>query len=129
MFLLLELRRDNLKKYPWTKEFRIRKRSDYLRIQGKNSAWRSSDLILLYQRNRKESFSRVGLTVSRKVGNAVLRNRVKRWLREALRHEYQNLKGSWDIVIIAKSHASESEYSNIHQQIVRAFHYLSRRCR
>jgi ribonuclease P protein component len=50
--------------------------------------------------------SRFGLTVSRKVGGAVIRNRVKRWLREAVRHERSSVLGGWDVVIVAQPDAA-----------------------
>lgn len=49
---------------------------------------------------------RVGLTVSRKVGNAVRRNRVKRWLREAVRAVPPPAGGPWDVVLIPRAEAT-----------------------
>ena len=66
--------------------------------------------------------SRVGLTVSRRVGNAVVRNRVKRWLREVVRHRRSSLD-SWDVVIIAKPTAAgvglHSLDTQVEQMLVR----------
>jgi ribonuclease P protein component len=47
------------------------------------------------------SQTRVALTVSRKVGNAVVRNRVKRWLREAIRLQLSLIPSGQDVVVIA----------------------------
>lgn len=52
---------------------------------------------------------RLGLTVSRKVGNAVVRNRVKRQVREWFRASRDQLEGAWDVVVIARRRASELE--------------------
>jgi ribonuclease P protein component len=49
--------------------------------------------------------TRVGMTVSRKVGNAVVRNRIKRWLREAVRMVPGPRGGPWDLVLIPKAEA------------------------
>jgi len=55
-----------------------------------------------------ESDSRFGITVSRKVGNAVTRNRVKRWLREGIRHHRTELRDCWDVVFIANPGAASA---------------------
>jgi len=46
---------------------------------------------------------RVGITASRKVGNAVARNRARRLLREATRHLYPHIATGWDLVLVARS--------------------------
>lgn len=56
--------------------------------------------------NRK----RLGLTVSRKVGNAVVRNRVKRRVRAWFREARSTFPGAWDIVVIARRQAAELEF-------------------
>jgi len=51
--------------------------------------------------------SRLGITVSRKVGNAVTRNRIKRIARECFRLNRPELRNHWDLHIIAKRQAAE----------------------
>lgn len=50
---------------------------------------------------------RVALTVSRKVGNAVVRNRVKRWIREAVRQQMDIVPRGFDVVVIAHPKSSQ----------------------
>lgn len=66
------------------KECRILHRSEFLRIQGQGHRVHGARLIFQFLPGRTPR-SRLGLTVSKKVGNAVVRNRIKRWLREAFR--------------------------------------------
>ena len=55
--------------------------------------------------------------MSRKVGNAVVRNRVKRWLREAIRHERAQFAGSWSLVFIAHPSAAQVGAGVIRAQV------------
>jgi ribonuclease P protein component len=55
--------------------------------------------------------SRYGLSVSKRVGKAVVRNRVKRRLREAVRQI--SIKTGWDIIFIARNEASGAEFTDI----------------
>lgn len=64
---------------------------------------------------------RVGLVVSRRVGNAVVRNRVKRWIREAARRSFETLQGSWDLVVIAHTSAAEAGAAVIAAEVETVF--------
>ena len=65
--------------------------------------------------------------VSKKVGSAVIRNQVKRWLREASRHHYKALNKSVDVVIIAFSSAAHSTLSDLEKQVLYAFDAISKK--
>ncbi|MFT4979106.1 MAG: ribonuclease P protein component [Myxococcota bacterium] len=86
---------------------RLQKSRDFRRVQGRGRKFRQSDILLMCLSGRAPR-SRIGLTVSKKVGNAVVRNQVKRWLREGLRHEYARLDGCWDVVVIAHPSAARA---------------------
>lgn len=72
-------------------------------------------LVLKIRRNQLE-FTRFGVSVSKRIGNAVVRNRVKRVLREILR--LNDLKPGWDIVVIARNAASGGVYNQLNKSAV-----------
>jgi ribonuclease P protein component len=67
------------------------------------------------------SMARLGITVSRKVGNAVCRNRIKRWIREYFRLHRVQLTPPVDINIVAKRHAGNLSHDELDQELRSAF--------
>jgi len=64
--------------------------------------------------------SRFGMAVSRKVGNAVVRNRVKRRLRDVFRHHQDELPGPWDVVFIARGSAADADLPALRRDVLKA---------
>lgn len=87
------------------KEDKLLKSLDYnnLRISGKKQV--NNEFIIVYKSNFRKN-SRLGITVSKKVGYAVKRNQIKRIIREFFRKNRDLLKESMDMNIIAKKSAS-----------------------
>ena len=69
--------------------------------------------MVLYARRNREGKNRVGFTVSKKLGHAVVRNRVRRRLREIVRHNAACLPSGYDIVIVARSRAVEAPFGKL----------------
>ena len=86
--------------YSFKKKYRLLKNSDYLDLRKNSKKIQNLNFYLIYKNNNNE-FSRIGLTVSRRTGNAVVRNRIKRIIRDYYRKN-RYLIQNFDINIIAK---------------------------
>ena len=76
--------------------------------------------LALYARKNGGQTSRLGITVSTKLGHAVVRNRVRRRLREIYRiHENRFLPG-YDIVVVARVRSVYAKYSDLEQSFLKA---------
>lgn len=112
----------------YRKSERLLKRPDFLRVQGEGQRFRTSRLVILWMPSAVGR-TRLGLTVSTKVGGAVVRNRVKRRLREIYRQNRAQWPESMDIVIIARKAAADAEYTVLAQDLSAWLEWLSRRTR
>ena len=76
--------------------------------------------MVVYALKTQRGDRRVGYTVSTKLGKAVVRNRIRRRLREIYRLNSYKLKDSVDIVIVARSRCIEAEYAKMEQAFLHA---------
>lgn len=96
--------------------FRLRRRVDFLRIQGQGNKLHVRHFLVFVVRNpttQELPPPRLGVTVTRKVGNAVTRNRIKRWVREAFRRNRVGLAAGLDMVWVAKRTAAQTVFAEV----------------
>ena len=83
--------------------------------RGKNAA----DLYLvIYCRKNHSGENRIGITVSKKLGHAVVRNRVRRRIREAYRLHEEAFKPGFDLVIVARSRCIEAPFARLERALL-----------
>jgi ribonuclease P protein component len=107
---------------------RLRKRRDFTRVQRRGDRVVVRDLIAIHRPRPSSDPAgghRFGLTVSRKVGNAVVRNRTKRRLREAIRRSARRVfddsaLAARDVVFIARPGAAGASYEDLFDQVATA---------
>ena len=97
------------------KRISLRKDTDFQRVYKKNQAFFNRDFTVLIKNNGL-SYPRFGFSISKKIGKANQRNRLKRRLRDIVRNNYKNLNGV-DIVIIPKMHVTEFDYIRLKKSL------------
>lgn len=98
------------------KEEKVRKNSHFRYIYRKGKSI-SNELLVLYIIKNGKNINRVGISVSKKIGKSVVRNRVKRLIRECFRKNKDNIKKGYDFIFIARKKAAESNYYDIDESI------------
>ena len=102
----------------------LKKNHEFRRLYSKGKSTASATMVC-YCRQNGGGQNRVGFTVSNKIGNAVVRNRIRRRLREIYRLHESRLKCGYDVVVVARSRAAEADYHRLERDLLRSFEKLS----
>ena len=93
---------------------RLRQRQEFARVYRRGRPYRS-ELLIMRALRTNEPLSRFGFTVSRAVGNAVTRNRVRRRMREAIGS--LRIAPGWDLVFNSRVNIAQASYAQIREAI------------
>lgn len=105
---------------------RVRKRAEYLEIQAGGHRVSGDCLVFILQRREAGAPVRLGITASRKIGNAVERNRARRLIREAFRAVFAELPAGLDLVVIVRRPLGERKMQAILDEWRRALPRIRR---
>ena len=98
---------------------RIRRSGEYQKAWREGQRYHTTHFVVIVKPTR--DICRIGVTVSRKVGNAVCRNRLKRWFRELFRKHYRQFSQVADISIVAKRQAGNLSHLQVDREILTVF--------
>lgn len=95
----------------------LKKDSDFRKVYKHGKSFANRYLVMYILENKSGS-SRIGISVSKKVGNAITRNKLRRRIKECYRLDIdENVKEGFDIVFIARVSSKDSEYKDIEKSI------------
>ncbi|MFD0716178.1 ribonuclease P protein component [Paenibacillus sp. GCM10027626] len=101
------------------RKLRLRKREDFSRIYRHGKSFANGQFVVYWSRQPKAEPFRLGVSASKKIGNAVVRNRMRRLVKEIIRHQADRITDQLDIIIIVRKAAvgmkmKELERSMLH---------------
>ncbi len=94
------------------KRYRLRRSVDLEKVRQSGRSWRHPLAILAAGENGLD-MSRFAFIASRRVGNAVQRNRAKRLLREAVHQQLPEIKPGWDCIFIARAPLPQASFAEV----------------
>jgi ribonuclease P protein component len=113
-----------LSHYSYTKADRLLKRTEYRRLTRTGRQVRDRYFIIRYDISNTGK-TKLGTTITKKVGNAVVRNRLKRLMREHFRHNRYRLDTPLDLMIIARKPAAGLTSKQVFDSLDRLFMNIS----
>ena len=91
---------------------KLKKNEEFRQVYSKGKSM-ANKLLIIYISNNNTNEVRVGFTVSKKVGNSVVRSRVKRLMKESFRLSIEKIKKGFDIVFVARATAKNASYKEV----------------
>ena len=100
------------------KEWRINQGKEY-RFIYKNGLKIIGRYMIVFLRESQLNKNRFGIVTSKKIGNAVIRNRAKRQIREVIRKNWNELQPGYDIVVVSRYNIKEANFALIEKDFLR----------
>ena len=104
--------------------YKLRKNTEFRLVYRRGKSYANKLLVLYVFNNKKnineenELYNKVGISVSKKVGNSIVRHRITRLIRESYRLQEEHFKCGWDLVVIARAGAKGKTYREIESALI-----------
>ncbi len=95
------------------KEFRIKKNNDFQAVFQNGRSFANRQFVVYSLPKENQAYFRIGLSVSKKLGNAVTRNRIKRFIRQSILELRDQITTGNDYVIIARKPAADMDFFEV----------------
>ena len=102
--------------FSFREEERILKRVEFINLNLHGTRYYTEHFIVILKQNRSD-ITRLGITVSERVGNSVKRNRIKRSIREFFRLSKQRIPKGYDIMIIALGEGNKLSFLKVQEEL------------
>jgi ribonuclease P protein component len=100
------------------KEFRIKKNEEFQEVFKKGKSVANRQFVVYFSRRSDRANFRYGLSVSKKVGNSVTRNQIKRYLRQTLLELSDQLHKDVELIIIARKPAATMSFAEVKSSMI-----------
>lgn len=100
------------------KAYRVKKNSEFQDIFRTGKSFANRELVIYYKEKKDQEHFRIGISVGKKIGNAVTRNRIKRCIRESFIQLEDTIKPNVDIIIIARNPVVHMDCNDIKRSLL-----------
>lgn len=101
----------------------LKKNADFGQVYRQGKSYGNKLLVMYVLERGQNQESRIGISVSKKVGNSVVRHRIKRLIKESFRTHSSEWKAGYDIVVIARKDAKDKDYKKMESALMHLGRY------
>lgn len=94
------------------KKYRLRNNIHFKKVYNRGKSY-GNRLVVMYVNKNGMNYNRVGFSVTKKIGNSVVRNKVRRRMKESYRLNCNKIKDGYDLIFLPKVMANKANYREI----------------
>lgn len=100
------------------KSYRVKDKNEFQAILKYGKSFANRELVLYYRKRKDNDHFRIGISVGKKVGHAVMRNQIKRYIRAAVFLLKEEIKPGYDLIIIARNPTTRMQTLDIKKSLL-----------